>query len=296
MNKTYEWFEEQKRDCFDKMASLQYMLEDNEELFGNVIDTETLECDDIQSECLSYLMSEETLTDLIEFLLHISAGAKQLHKNKYSAYAYLEFNDRIFYVSKTQNRKDCFYQFVLVTQIPKEDANITPFNIVWYGLDSLSSLFLNDKKKCLKNILYKYDIPMVENPQDELNDHYFVTDNQITYHFSEGYDWSGVKKIALAYFFLGRKKVEKPIFSGLETRLKAWENALNLMERDGIKLINKSNDQLFIKNKTIKSFINEDIFTYFKCMKGLFESEPEKKVKITWHNGNAHVERCGVNA
>ena len=291
----YEWFQEQKDECFDKMASLQCMLEDNYDLFENVIDTETLHDNPIQMECLSYLMPEEVLIDLIEFLLLVSRNAQQSHKNKFGTFAYLEFNGRIFYISDMQQKKGGnIYQFVLVDEMPEEDENIVPFDIVWYGLDSFGDLFFSDRKKLLKNLCYKYNIKIVENPKDDLENHYFVTDNQITYRFSNTYDPLDIKKVALIYFYLGRKKVELPVYTDLEFRLRAWDNALSLMARDGIKIIGNSETRRFIRNKTLKNFINEDILTYFQGMKGLFESEPEKKINIIWHNGNAHVERVDV--
>jgi len=285
--------EEEKKYCFDNIYNLGLMLKDNHELFHNLIDSETLKKEYEQQECLSFLLSPKLFVSFCEYLYMICHNAGQIRTHAYGGYAYIKFQDDIFYVNIMADKvKVC--QFALVDEMPEEDKKIVPFNILLYGLEPLSELFDKNTKKCFENACVKYKVTAIENPKIELDNYYYINPNKITYHFENGYDNLFIKRLAMVYYCWAKPKVRRPVFNDLALHLEAWNIALQQMKKDGIKVLGQTEEKYFIRNKILRNFVNFDIMAFFQRCNGLFEEKKEPKVTISLYKENAHVETSNV--
>lgn len=283
--------DEERNYCFDNIYNLGLMLKDNYELFQNMIDSKTIKQDEDQEECLSFLLSPKQFESFCAYLFSICDEARQIKGHAFGGYAYIKFQDDIFYLNIMADRER-ICQFALVEEIPEEDKDVVPFDIEKYGLETIAELYAEKKlKKCIMKACLKYKVRMKDNPNLYPNeDFYYVSPGLVAYHFNSEFDSTLLKRLALIYLCWGKQQVKKPIFTELAQHLKGWEKGLQQMERDGIKLIGHTEEKYYVKDKIIRNFINYDVFMFFKRINGLFEEQKDAKVKVTYTPGAAHVE------
>ncbi len=279
---------EEKDNYFNNIEKIVRLIKDNA-IFNNAIDSEKIRYNQDQYDCLSSVMALTQFMDFCFYLYGICSNANQVKRHEFGGYSYIKFKNDIFCIH-CMSGQGTICQFVLVDKIPDEDKDCTLFDIENYGLETIGELYKTNTEKCISNICKKYNIELKDNPNLYPNeDFYYVSPGKVAYHFQNCYDLN-IKKIALIYFCWAKEQVKLPVLNDLFLQLQAWNIALKQMSRDGIHVTGRTEKRFYIKDKALRNFINQDIMSFFYHMKGLFEEQKNHKVKITYHNGNAHVE------
>ena len=285
--------DEQKERCFQNIELLGDLLRDNYHIFQDMIDSESIKYNTEQYDTLVAVMSERDFLDFTNFLYYICAEANQVRFHGFGGYAYILYHDEIYFIND-MNGQGHLSQFGFVPNIPAEDKDMKPFDIVSYGLDSLKVLFENNIQKCLHNACIKYNVNVVENINFDVQDVYYVTDRQVTYNFTPYFDRNFLKRLALVYFCWAKREIKRPIMSDLSLRIRAWDKALKQMAEDGFPILAKTKERIYLKHEQLKNFINYDLHVFFKRIEGLFDVIPEEKVIVYHNNNNAHCYKEGT--